>query len=56
VVFFCSEKPDFLLREFMSTTEWIEVLSMATNGSLDNEKVSMKVFIKSKSGTNGYLL
>lgn len=34
-----SEKPEFSLREFMSTTEWIEVLSTATSGSLDNDKL-----------------
>lgn len=33
------EKAEFSLREFMSTTEWIEVLSTATHGALDNEKV-----------------
>lgn len=33
------EKPEFSLREYMSTTEWIEVLSTATTGALDNEKV-----------------
>jgi hypothetical protein len=28
-----------MLREYMSTTEWIEVLSTATAGSLDNDKL-----------------
>lgn len=36
---FISDKTEFLLREYMSTTEWIQVLSTATQGSLDNEKV-----------------
>ncbi|EPB90414.1 hypothetical protein HMPREF1544_02780 [Mucor circinelloides 1006PhL] len=30
---------EFNLREYMSTTEWIQVLEVSTNGSLDNEKL-----------------
>ncbi|KAI8640594.1 armadillo-type protein [Parasitella parasitica] len=29
----------FGFRDYMSTTEWIQVLEMSTNGSLDNEKL-----------------
>ncbi|KAI9478693.1 MAG: armadillo-type protein [Benjaminiella poitrasii] len=34
-----SEKPEFNLREYLSTTEWMEILSMATAGAVDNEKL-----------------
>ncbi|CAO3627309.1 unnamed protein product [Mucor fragilis] len=31
--------PEFNLREYMSTTEWIQVLQVSTHASLDNEKL-----------------
>ncbi|KAI7902841.1 armadillo-type protein [Cokeromyces recurvatus] len=34
-----SEKSDFNLREYMSTTEWIDLLSIVTTGAVDNEKL-----------------
>ncbi|KAI8987688.1 armadillo-type protein [Mycotypha africana] len=34
-----SEKEEFALREYMTITEWINIIDMATNGALDNEKL-----------------
>ncbi|KAI8884495.1 hypothetical protein K501DRAFT_247598 [Backusella circina FSU 941] len=34
-----SEKEEFNLREYMSTSEWIEVLNITTAGALDNDKL-----------------
>lgn len=39
-MYFTSEKEGFNLREYMSTSEWIDVLSFATSAATDNEKVS----------------
>ncbi|KAG1453298.1 hypothetical protein G6F55_008215 [Rhizopus delemar] len=34
-----SEKEEFKLREYMSTSEWIDVLTFSTKASTDNEKL-----------------